>query len=57
MSKRLKRSDCLNRRLYKLRGRKFDETCWSIYAYVKKAEKVGKVMMRKMATSRKSKTH
>jgi len=29
----------------------------SIQAYVKREEKTGKVMMRKVATSRKSKTH
>jgi len=29
----------------------------SIHAYVKKEEQIGKVIMRKVATSRKSKTH
>jgi len=35
-----------------------DAHAWSIYAYyLKKAEKIGKVIMRKVATSRKSRTH
>jgi len=29
----------------------------SVHAYVKKEEKIGKVIMRKMATCRKSRTH
>jgi len=29
----------------------------ALYTYVNKAEKIGKVMMRKVAISRKSKTH
>ena len=54
-SKRLKPSGAAYRKLTANR-KKFDEISGSIYTY-KKAEKVGRVMMRKVATSRKSRNH
>jgi len=60
-SKRLKPSSAAYRRLKANREESLTKYDGSIYAYAKKAyckesKKIGRVMMRKMATSRKSKT-
>jgi len=58
MSKILKYHGVAYRRFKKQQGGKFDGTCGKgcVYAYAKKT-KNRKLMMRKVATSRKSKNH
>jgi len=55
--KLLKLSGAIYRRLKPNREENVIKYAWSIYAYVKKAEKIGRVMMRKVTISKQSKTH
>ena len=57
LCKRSKPIGAAYRRLKANREENLTKCAGSIYAYVKKAEKIGSVMMRKVAASRKSKTH
>jgi len=53
-SKRLKPSGAAYQKIKTNREENLTNYGGSIYAYVKKAEKIGRVMMRKVAISRKS---
>jgi len=53
----IKKPSSVFTRDWKPTGRIFDETCWVRICICKKSTKIGKVMMRKVVTSRKSKTH
>jgi len=56
-SKRLRPSGAAYRRLKSSKEENLTKCTGSTYAYVKNAEKIEKVAMRKVATYRKSKTH
>jgi len=56
MSKRLKPSGTADWRMQANREEELKKYAGLVHACVKKAEKTGRVMMRKVATSRKSKT-
>jgi len=56
MSKRLKLSGILAEAKNQ-QGKKFDETCRFYTCVCKERRKIEKVIMRKVATSRKSQTH